>query len=564
MFAAIYARKSTAQDDVDDDQKSVLRQIDNARAFAAAKGWTVSDAHVYADDAISGAEVRKLVNRQRLLDTTASERPPFQVLIMRDASRFSRRDGDEAFGELKRLTQQGIEVWFYQDNARFTFGTFSDNVVGFVRAEMNAEYRRQIARFTHEAMVRKLKAGHVVGGVVFGYDNVRVGGQSDGRGREGHTERRINEAEAAIVRRIFDLSASGWGYTRIAKTLNAERAPRSTPHRKRTGTPPSGWSPSTVFEVLHRPLYRGRVVWNKTRKKDATGHTAVKDRPRSEWFEFDRPELCIVPESTWRTVHARLHGIKSQLEAAGGGWPRTRRRRDIDSKYLLSGFARCAECGGTLSALSRNGGRSRFYAYGCLAHCKRGATVCTNARVVRVDRVEQAVVAKVTEDVLTPAFVRALIDEVWKAVLPDSVRDTARALRNDLLALDAKIFRLTDAVESGAALAPLVAKLHLRQAEREQLVASIASAEAMERVAVERDTVERKVMARLDRWRDLLLSDGRQLLREALDGPIQFEPCDEGYRFSGRLRMGTLFDGLIEGVHPLWRARQGSNLRPRA
>ena len=59
---------------------------------------------------------------------------------MRDASRFSRRDGDEAFGELKRLAQQGVEVWFYQDEHAFTFGTFGENVVGFVRAEMNAEF----------------------------------------------------------------------------------------------------------------------------------------------------------------------------------------------------------------------------------------------------------------------------------------------------------------------------------------------------------------------------------------------------------------------------------------
>ena len=194
MIAAIYARKSTEQNGVADDQKSVARQIENARAFAATKGWVVADAHVYADDAVSGAETRKLRNRQRLLDSIATGRPPFQILIMRDASRFSRRDGDEAFGELKRLTQN-VEIWFYQDGTRFTFGTFSDNVVGFVRAEMNAEYRRQIARWTREAMVRKAKAGHVTGGRVFGYNNVRV---------DGHVERRINKREAAVVRRIFD------------------------------------------------------------------------------------------------------------------------------------------------------------------------------------------------------------------------------------------------------------------------------------------------------------------------------------------------------------------------
>ena len=46
-------------------------------------------------------------------------------------------------------------------------------------------------------MVRKAKAGHVTGGRVFGYDNERV---------NGHVERRINEAQAEVIRRIFTLS----------------------------------------------------------------------------------------------------------------------------------------------------------------------------------------------------------------------------------------------------------------------------------------------------------------------------------------------------------------------
>ena len=102
------ARKSTEQNGADVDAKSVARQIENARAFAAMKGWVVADAHICADDAVSGAETKKLVSRQRLLDVIRAG-SPFQALVMRDASRFSRRDGDEAFGELKRLAQAGVE-----------------------------------------------------------------------------------------------------------------------------------------------------------------------------------------------------------------------------------------------------------------------------------------------------------------------------------------------------------------------------------------------------------------------------------------------------------------------
>ena len=292
MIAAIYARKSTEQHGGDADAKSVANQIANARAFAQAKGWTVAEPHVYCDDAVSGAEIRKLVNRQRLLDVLADPGRGFDVLIMRDASRFSRRDGDEAFSELKAIAKTGVAVWFYQDAAPFQYGDFASNITGIVRAEFNAEYRRQISRWTREAMVRKCTAGYVTGGRVFGYDNVRV---------NGHVERRINESQAAVVSRMFDLSASGMGYSRIARLLNDEHALAPRPQRSR----PAGWSPSSVYEVLHRPLYRGEVVWNKTKKRDAGGKTAPAARPESEWLRLDRPDLRIVSDDVER--RARTH-----------------------------------------------------------------------------------------------------------------------------------------------------------------------------------------------------------------------------------------------------------------
>ena len=41
MLTAIYARKSTEQNGVSDEEKSVTRQVDHAKAYAATKGWTV-------------------------------------------------------------------------------------------------------------------------------------------------------------------------------------------------------------------------------------------------------------------------------------------------------------------------------------------------------------------------------------------------------------------------------------------------------------------------------------------------------------------------------------------
>jgi DNA invertase Pin-like site-specific DNA recombinase len=56
MIAAIYARKSTEQNGMAEEAKSVGRQVETARAYTTRKGWTIAEDHIYVDDGISGAE----------------------------------------------------------------------------------------------------------------------------------------------------------------------------------------------------------------------------------------------------------------------------------------------------------------------------------------------------------------------------------------------------------------------------------------------------------------------------------------------------------------------------
>src|SRR6266700_6435021 len=86
LVVAIYGRKSTEQVGVTDEQRSVTRQIEHARAYALAHGWVVSEEYIFVDDGISGAEFRKRPGLTRLLNTLRP-RPPFQVLIVSEESR---------------------------------------------------------------------------------------------------------------------------------------------------------------------------------------------------------------------------------------------------------------------------------------------------------------------------------------------------------------------------------------------------------------------------------------------------------------------------------------------
>ncbi len=54
MRCAIYARKST-DNDRNEDNKSVTRQVERTRAFAEGNGWTVSQEHIFIDNSVSGA-----------------------------------------------------------------------------------------------------------------------------------------------------------------------------------------------------------------------------------------------------------------------------------------------------------------------------------------------------------------------------------------------------------------------------------------------------------------------------------------------------------------------------
>lgn len=146
----------------------------------------------------------------------------------------------------------GVRVFFYLDDRERKLDTSVDKMM-LSLTTFAAELEREKARQrTRDAMLRKARAGHVTGGRVFGYDNLRV---------DGHVERRINDREAPVIRRMFELAALGHGLRVIAHTLNAEGSAAPRPQRGR----PVGWAPSSVRDVLARKrLLRGRPTHEQT------------------------------------------------------------------------------------------------------------------------------------------------------------------------------------------------------------------------------------------------------------------------------------------------------------
>jgi site-specific DNA recombinase len=555
MIAAIYARKSTEQNGVGDEEKSVTRQIEHAKAYAAQKGWMVHEDHIYVDDGISGAEFVKRPGFLRLMNAL-KPKPPFQVLIMSEESRLGREQIETAYA-LKQITDAGVRVFFYLEDRERTLDSAMDKVMLSLTnfaAEMERERARQR---THDALLRKAKSLHVPGGAVYGYDNVEVPSPTpgpDGRPKRLHVVRRINPEQAAVVQRIFELYASGLGITRIAKRLNSEHVPPPRCDRLR-----HGWAPTAIREILHRELYRGVVIWNRTQKVTHGGTRRQRRRPESDWLRLAAPDLQIIADELWNQVRARMARHGEMLPRIGSGRLVGRPMAlDGESPYLLTGFTRCM-CGGAIGGTTQLHGtgpasaRRRVTFYGCTLHRKRGPEVCGNDIVLRQDLVDPLVLRAI-RDVLDERVVHRAVDLAFEQLQSEKAPDEARRsqLELELATVEQRIQRGLDALLDGiGAPEELQARLREEKARKQALTEELEHLRGRQ-VVVSLDTarLKRDLAQRVKEMVALLSRhtvQARQALRRLLVDKIDMEPVVQGgrrgYRLSGRLTFGRLFQG---------------------
>ena len=163
MRVAIYARKSTDQAGVADEQRSVTRQVEHGRAYAQQKGWTVEESSIFVDDGISGAEFANRPGFLRLMNAL-KPRPRFQALVMSEESRLGREAIETAYA-LKQLVQAGVRVFFYLEDRERTLDSPTDKIMLSLTAFADELEREKARQRTADAMLRKARAGHVTGGL---------------------------------------------------------------------------------------------------------------------------------------------------------------------------------------------------------------------------------------------------------------------------------------------------------------------------------------------------------------------------------------------------------------
>ena len=384
---AIYARYSTDRQ----SPTSITDQVRKCREFAQRQGWLVLDAHIYNDKAISGAGNDR-AGLQRLLQAATSVSRPFDCILVDDTSRLSRKPAT-ALHLYEQLSFAGVRlvavsqgVDSLSPQAELLFG---------VHGLIDSAYSRELGQKTHRGLEGHFLRRLHTGGRCFGYDIVEA---------DGGKRLVVNEAEAAIVRRIFKMSADGSSLKTIAKTLNAEEVP--TP-RARKGRASAGWCPSAIREMLYNERYVGRVIWNRSRfvKVPGTNRRVARPRPPEEWHAVEVPELRIVSDELSNRVRRRLVWVK---QTYGEGRPGGLVSRSASSPYLFSGLLVCSECGGKLTIVAGQG-RGRHPLYGCPRNYNRGT--CPNDIRERQDQLEARLLQGLQEAVLRPAAVDYALEQ---------------------------------------------------------------------------------------------------------------------------------------------------------
>ena len=378
--------------------------------------------------------------------------------------------------------------------------------------------------------------------MLFGYRNVRG---------DGHVTREIVPEEAEVITRIFREVAEGAGYLRVAQALNGEGIP---------GPRQRPWAASSIRALIFNPLYRGEIVWGRTRWADQGGTKRKLDvTDQRAWVTVPAPALRIIDEALWQATHDRLARGRAVYLARTRGRVGGRPTPMAEPKYLLSGMLRCGHCSGSMNAHRITGRRGEsLYYYVCTMQRTRGIP-CSGDLRVRMDKVNGGVLEWVGERLLSPERVSAVVKAAaarLAAAVPDR-RPREAKLRRELRQVERELARYAEAIARGGDFPAVLEAMGARERRRAALEGELAECAALEQTAAVVDdvAVTAELRARCAEWRALLTENPAQaqaILRRLVPERLTLERKPSGLWLTGMATFGPLLAriALYQGVVP--------------
>lgn len=109
----------------------------------------------------------------------------------------------------------------------------------------------------------------------------------------------LDDAEAAIVRKIYDYFLAGYGYSVIADRLTAEGVP--------TKKPGSMWASTTVRMILLNEKYCGNCLFQRTFIEDPISKKVIFNRGQLPQYLVEDALPVIIPKDEWQAAQELMN-----------------------------------------------------------------------------------------------------------------------------------------------------------------------------------------------------------------------------------------------------------------
>ena len=393
LRVTFYARVSTDQDE---QLNSLENQVQYyTELIQSKKNWTFIPG--YIDEGISGTSTKKRDDFNRMIrDAKAGL---FDFIITKEISRFSRSTLD-SIKYTQELLDYNVGVLFQNDNINTLEGDSELRLV--IMSGIAQDEVRKLSERLKFGFRQAIKNGHVLGNdKLYGYD------------KKGCVLT-INEAEAEIVRIVFDLYGNQHlGMRTIAKELE------KMGYTSRQG---NLFNTLTIRHMLENPKYKGWYCGNKTQSIDyRSKKKAFLDE--SEWVMYPDPTIpAIVSEDLWNRANALYKERRKEVMEHGSGVT-------YQNRYPYSTKIICEEHGTTFHRQVLENKSGAVEAWQCKIYRQKGRKACSapQIRSIELDQILAEIMKQLEMDKI--ALIDSLITvitSVPKDVDYDKIRNRIR------------------------------------------------------------------------------------------------------------------------------------------
>lgn len=356
-----YCRVSTDSEDQLNSYKSQVSYYTDL--IKKNKEWVF--AGIYADEAITGTQITKRTDFQRLINDCMNG--DIDMVITKSISRFARNTLD-TLKYVRMLKEKNIAVYF--EDEKINTLTMDGELLLVVLSSVAQQEVENISSNVKKGLKMKMRRGELVGFQgCLGYDY--------------HPEDKsisVNEEEAEIVRYIFNRYIEGAGGSVIGRELE------NLGYKTKRGS--STWAESTVLGIVKNEKYKGDILLGKTFTLDPISKRRLENFGEEDQFYIrDHHEPIISEEVFEKAQEIRLkRSIPRGLHSSGKV-----KRQKYSRKYAFSSMLECGFCGGNLTRRRWHSGTEYDKViWQCVVSTKKGKKHCPHSKGITEKAIEDA------------------------------------------------------------------------------------------------------------------------------------------------------------------------------